>query len=302
MMSEPTWKRNPDVDNNLVCFGELLWDIYEDGEKKMGGAPFNVAAIASLKGIPATMITAVGTDEQGRRICTAAKKKVTLLCQTNEHKTGTATVERDEKGNPTFVIEKDVAYGYIIFNDEIESVCSGAKFFCFGTLAQRSIVSRRTLKKILEVTNAVKIYDFNYRESINRWQSIFRESIKQTDILKVNKGELTLLKSLYKGSESDEAFVNTLIRQYELQYVFVTRGDKGASLYSRKTILHKKAFKINVIDTTGCGDAFTAGIVYSLANDYDDERILECAIKLAAKIAAVKGAVPDNARVLDVKC
>lgn len=287
---------------NLVCFGELLWDIYEDGEKKMGGAPFNVVAIASLKGITTTMITAVGTDELGKRICTAAKKKVGLLCQTNEHKTGIATVIRDEEGNPTFAIEKDVAYDYITFDDEIESVCSGAKFFCFGTLAQRNTVSRRTLKKILEVTNAVKIYDVNYREGINQWQSIFRESIKQTDILKMNEEELNLLKSLYKSKESDEAFVNTLIRQDGLQYVFVTRGDEGASLYSKKGVFHKKAFKVNVIDTTGCGDAFTAGIVYALANNLDDERILEYAIKLASKIATVKGAVPDNARVLDVKC
>ena len=283
---------------NLVCFGELLWDTYEDGEKKMGGAPFNVAAVASLKGVTTTMITAVGTDELGKRIRTAAKKKVTLLCQINEHKTGTVTVIRDEEGNPTFVIEKDVAYDYITFNGTIESVCSGAKFFCFGTLAQRSNVSRRTLKKIFKVTNAVKIYDFNYRDGINRWQSIFKESIKQTDILKMNEEELNLLKPLYKSNESDEVFVNTLIQQYGLQYVFVTRGDKEASLYSKKRILHKKAFKINVIDTTGCGDAFTAGIVYALANKFDDERILEGAVKLAAKIAGLKGAVPDNAEYL----
>ncbi len=281
--------------SDLVCFGELLWDIYEDGEKKMGGAPFNVAAIASMKGIKAAMITAIGTDEEGEEIRIEASKRVNLLCQTNEHKTGTVKVIL-EKGNPAFVIEKDVAYDYIRFNDEIERICSDARYFCFGTLAQRCNVSRKTLRKILEVTRAVRIYDFNYRDGIDEWRSIFKESIEQTDILKISEAELKLLTSLYSGS--DDTLVNTLIRQYGLQYIFVTKGGSGASLYSKKRVLHRAALETDVTDTTGCGDAFIAGIVYALARNFDDERILECALKLAAKIAAVKGAVPENAEYL----
>ena len=283
------------MDFDLVCFGELLWDIYEDGEEKMGGAPFNVAAIASLKSVKTAMITAVGTDERGRSIYAAASKKVNLLCQTNEHKTGTATVIRDEGRIPTFLIEENAAYDYITFNDTIKNVCIGTKFLCFGTLAQRNTISRETLKKILKITNAVKIYDFNYRDGINRWQSLWKESIEQTDILKVNEGELSLLKTLYGIDGPDEVFVNTLMRQHGLQYVFVTRGGNGASLFSKKKVLHRGALKTEVVDTTGCGDAFTAGIVYSLVNNFDGEKTLECAVSLAAKIAAVKGAVPDNA-------
>lgn len=287
--------------SDLVCFGELLWDKYIDREtnereKKMGGAPFNVAAIASMKGMKAAMITAVGCDEEGKEIFSAASKRVNLLCQTNKHKTGAVKVIL-EKGNPTFVIEKDVAYDYITFDDTIKRVCSDARYFCFGTLAQRCNDSRETLQKILKITHAVKIYDFNYREGIDEWQSIFKESIGQADILKVNDAELELLKTLYK-SGSDEMVVNTLIRKHGLHYVFVTRGDEGASLYAEKRVLHRDALKVKVVDTTGCGDAFTAGIVYALSNNFDDERVLECAVELAAKIASVKGAVPDNAEYL----
>lgn len=284
--------------SDLVCFGELLWDIYEDGEEKIGGAPFNVAAIASMKGIKTTMITAVGTDEKGKRIRAAAGERVNLICQTNKHKTGAVRVKLSKEKTPIFDIEKGVAYDYLIFNDAIKNICAGAKFLCFGTLAQRCNVSRKTLGKILKVTNAVKIYDFNYRGGINKWESIFKESIKQTDILKVNETELGMLKILYESDQSDEAFINTLIQEYGLHYVFVTRGSKGASLYTEKKVLHRDASKIEVADTTGCGDAFTAGIVYALLNDFDDERILEYAIKLAGKIAGVKGAVPDNVEYL----
>ena len=276
----------------LVCFGELLWDVYEDGEM-LGGAPFNVAAIASAKGVKAAMITAVGNDERGRRIYAAAREKVELLCQVTDYKTGIVKVSLDEEKTPTFIIEKDAAYDYIIFDDAVDRVCSNALFFCFGTLAQRNTVSRETLKKILKTTKAVKIYDFNYREGIDEWQSLFTESVEKTDILKVNEEELELLKTLY-GSEADEAFLNMLIRQYGLKYVFVTRGDKGASLYSGKKVLHRDAVKTRVVDTTGCGDAFTAGVVYSLLHKAEDERILECAAQLAAEIASVMGAVPDK--------
>jgi fructokinase len=279
--------------HDLVCFGELLYDIYEDGEEKMGGAPFNVAAIASLKGVKATMITAVGKDERGKQICDAAHKKVNLHCQMNDYKTGTVHVVINEEKIPAFVIDTDRAYDYIVFDDKIKNICSDTKFFCFGTLAQRNTVSRETLKKILETTPAVKIYDFNYRDGINEWQSLFRESLNHTDILKVNEEELELLKTLYK-CQSDEMFLNNVIKDYNLTYVFVTGGDKGASLYSGKTVIHKDAIKVKVVDTTGCGDAFTAGIVYALLNHFDDEKILECGVKVAAKIATVKGAVPEK--------
>lgn len=263
----------------------------------MGGAPFNVAAIASLKGVKATMITAVGKDERGKQICAAAQKMVNLHCQINEYKTGTVKVVINEKKIPTFVIDKDKAYDYIVFDDKIKNICSDAKFFCFGTLAQRNIMSRETLRKILEVTPAVTIYDFNYRDDINEWQSIFRESLNYTDILKVNEEELELLKTLFK-CQSDEMFLNHVINHYNLKYVFVTRGDKGASLYSGKTVIHKNAIKVKVVDTTGCGDAFTAGIVYALLNHFDDEQVLECGVRVAAKIATVKGAVPEKEEVV----
>ncbi|MGC1121230.1 MAG: carbohydrate kinase [Candidatus Methanofastidiosia archaeon] len=276
---------------DLVCFGELLWDIYEDGEEKIGGAPFNVAALASLTGIRTLMITAVGNDEQGKRIQAAASKKIPLLCQTNEHETGTVQVTRDKNKNPAFLIADDVAYDYITYDTAMAHVCSAAKFFCFGTLAQRHSVSRTTLKTILKSTNAVKIYDFNYREEIKNWESLFAESVEITDILKVNEQELGLIKTSYKSEESDERVVTRLMQHNNLQYVFVTRGEKGASLYSETAVLHRAAAEVEVVDTTGCGDAFTAGVVHSLVNKVDEERMLDYAVELAGKVAGRRGAV-----------
>jgi fructokinase len=286
---------------DLVCFGELLWDIYEDEEKeeeKIGGAPFNVAALASLKGIRTLMITAVGNDDKGERLRAAASKKVRLHCQTNEHETGTVKVTLNEEGIPSFSIADKVAYDYITFNDTMARVCSAASLFCFGTLAQRHSTSRETLKRILGKTKAVKIYDFNYREGIGDWESIFAESVKVADILKVNEQELRRLKPLYESEEPDDIFVKRLMQCHNLRYVFVTEGEKGASLYSNATVLHRPASKCHVVDTTGCGDAFTAGIVYSLIKKLDECRMLNYAIELAGRVAEVKGAVPEDAGIL----
>ncbi|MBU7037428.1 MAG: hypothetical protein HXS52_05825 [Theionarchaea archaeon] len=283
------------VATDLVCFGELLWDIYEDGEEKIGGAPFNAAALASLTGIRTFMITAVGSDEQGKRLQAAASEKVPLLCQINEHKTGTVTVTRDKNKNPAFLIANDVAFDYITFDQGMARICSATKFFCFGTLAQRHSVSRNTLRTLLRSTDAVKIYDFNYREGISSWESLFTESVEMADILKINEQELGLIKMLYKSEESDDMVITRLMQHHNLQYVFVTRGSEGASLYSETTVLHRAASEIDVVDTTGCGDAFTAGIVHSLIKKVDEERMLDYAVELAGKVAGVKGAIPEKA-------
>jgi fructokinase len=285
---------------DLVCFGELLWDIYEDGEEKIGGAPFNVAALASLIGVRALMITAVGNDERGKRIQAAASKKIPLLCQTNDYETGTVKITHDEKKNPAFLIAEDVAYDHITFDSTMARMCSKAKFFCFGTLAQRHSDSRTTLRSILKSTQAVKLYDFNYREGIDNWESLFAESAEMTDILKMNEQELELIKTLYKSEESDDRVITRLMQHHNLQYVFVTRGEEGASLYSETTVLHRAAAEVEVVDTTGCGDAFTAGVVHSLVNKVDEERMLDYAVELAGKVAGIKGAVPEDADMLQL--
>jgi sugar/nucleoside kinase (ribokinase family) len=97
---------------------------------------------------------------------------------------------------------------------------------------------------------------------------------------------------LYKSEESDERVVTRLMQQNNLQYVFVTRGEKGASLYSEAAVLHRAAAEVEVVDTTGCGDAFTAGVVHSLVNKFDEERMLDYAVELAGKAAGRRGAVP----------
>lgn len=278
---------------DLVCFGEVLWDIF-GRERKIGGAPFNVAAIGTRLGMKTAMITAVGTDKSGDELVKEAEKNTKLILQKNGQATGTVAVKLDRKKNPSFDIKTDVAYDYIKPSEEIAKALAEAHFFCFGTLSQRSKVSRETLQQILKGFEGVTVYDFNHRKGIRNWEEIFRESIRYTDVLKLNAEELKLLKKAYGSKSNDEEFILSLMIENNLMHVFVTLGEEGAALYTGGEVLYVDAPEVEVVDTTGCGDAFTAAVVYSLFRSFDKHKMLSFAVEKASRVAMVKGTLPGR--------
>ncbi len=278
---------------DILCFGELLWDVFGK-ERKVGGAPFNVAAIARLLGMDSAMITAVGDDPLGEELIDAAKDKTDLIVQVNDKPTGTVQVTLDKDKDPAFDIKDDVAYDHIEFDDRVKDACRGPRFFCFGSLAQRDGKSRETLKRILDCVNAVKIYDCNYREGIPGWDDIFRDSVDAANILKMSAAELLMLMRMQGKEKVDQDSVFDLMRGFNIGHVFVTRGGEGASLYTGGEVFHAPAPEVDVLDTTGCGDAFTAAIALALKDGLNNQKMLEYAVKVSAKVAAVKGAVPER--------
>jgi fructokinase len=240
------------------------------------------------------MITAVGDDDLGKEITEIAGKRVKLVLQVNEYATGTVQVTLDAQKKPSFEITKDVAYDHIEFSEEVEGVEEGARFFCFGSLAQRSPESRETLKRILENTKAWKIYDFNHRKGLYNWEELFDESMKHADTLKLNDEEAAMVMESRGHTGSPQSCVKELMKEYDVKQVFVTMGDKGATLYAGDEVIHVDAPKVDVVDTTGCGDAFTAAIAYSMKNGFDNKKMLTYSVEVAAKVAKVKGAVPER--------
>ena len=141
----------------------------------------------------------------------------------------------------------------------------------------------------------MKIYDVNLRKGINEQDKIVRESLEFTDILKLNEEELDTLKELFDPSAAREKFINFLISKYNIQYIFITMGENGASLYTRDGVsLHADTPRIEVVDTTGCGDAFVASIVRSFLSNLGHREILENAVDISSKIATRKGAIVDS--------
>ncbi|NQU78805.1 carbohydrate kinase [Candidatus Woesearchaeota archaeon] len=271
---------------SVLCFGELLWDVFGENEK-MGGAPYNVAAISSLLGMNSSLITALGKDGSGEALLTLASEKVKMIVQRNSYPTGRVDVTL-LNGNPEFRIMEDTAYDYIDLSDAAVQSCKKADYFCFGSLAQRKRVSRETLYSLLKLAKGVKVYDMNYRESIRDWKMIFSESVSAADVLKLNADEFAMLQELQGVEDGSE-----LLKKHNLKYVFITKGDKGAEMFSHKGRYMCFSPRVDAVDTTGCGDAFTAAVVHAMSLGYDEQKMLDYACGVATQIAKVKGAVPE---------
>jgi fructokinase len=277
---------------DLVAFGEVLWDDY-GSEKILGGAPLNVCIHAKKLGVSVCMMTAVGSDDSGKEILRQVENyDVELLHQVNDKPTGRAEVMLDESHKPHFFLEPDSAYDVINLNDRMLEISAKAKVFYFGSLAQRSRVSRTTLADLLDNTDALKVYDVNLRKGIENDREILEKSLPKTDILKVNEKEFARLLELFSEEKDEEDGAKDLMEKYGIQKLFITRDASGATLYSDGKRLTQKSPEKTVVDTTGCGDAFTASVIASLLKGEDDEQMLKNALQFSAKTATYKGAVP----------
>lgn len=251
----------------LLSFGELLWDIFSSGDQPgsddpsngaanrvehIGGAAFNLAANAALCGFEAQLLSRVGTDDLGQRALEAAKQlKVNGVnrdgadtIQTDpDHPTGTVTVTLGPAGQPTYVIHAPVAWDFIAANAETLAKLTATPFdvICFGTLAQRSEVSRHTLQQLLTLLPARhRFFDVNLRQHYYSHE-IVEHGLRHATIIKLNDEELPTLSTLlysetYASKEEQELeFARHLLRDYpQLHIVLVTKGADGCLVVERK--------------------------------------------------------------------
>jgi fructokinase len=279
----------------VVGIGELLWDLFPAG-KKMGGAPANFAFHAQSLGAESYVVSAIGSDKLGQEILDNLKK-VDLTDQyirTNKkHPTGTVEVNLDAKGNPNFVIHTDVAWDYISFSKKLSDLSVKADAICFGTLAQRAIQSRQTIKKVLQASGrqCLKIFDINLRQTFYTVE-IIMSGLFLANCLKLNDHELDLLASILSLKGSENHILKTLLEKFNLDIIALTKGEKGSRLFTRTTESNLPASKIRIVDTVGAGDAFTAGLAMGLLQNRPLEQIHSNASKLAAYVCTQEGATP----------
>lgn len=266
----------------VVSFGELLWDLLPSGPE-LGGAPSNFAyRMHSLKR-EAIIVSRVGNDDLGRRALSTLREKGlnTDYIQVDPSRaTGTVNVTVSPKGEPDFNIVPNVAYDFIEFTPELERLAARAECVCFGTLIQRNEQSRGTLYRFLDAArSAKKALDLNLRKNCYTLGTI-QESLRRADILKLNNNELVELAGLL-GVEKlvppqDPAnelgyFGQMVARQFDLELCIVTRGADGSLAMKFDeaneehdhftTMAPHRSFPVEVQDTCGSGDAFTAAFM-----------------------------------------
>ena len=277
----------------IVGIGELLWDMLPSG-KAIGGAPANFAYHAGRLGEEGWVVSAVGDDALGHEILDVLdEKRLHSLVAMVDKPTGTVQVSLDDAGVPTYTIVEDVAWDHIPFTPKMQYLASRADAVCFGSLVQRN-GSRASVLKFLEAVpaSALKVFDINLRQHFYT-PEILRKSLEIADVLKINDEEIVTLSEMFGlGSDPREA-CRKLIGQYSLRFVLLTKGAQGSEVISPDEVIPQGVGKVDVVDTVGAGDAFTAAftVAYLRGDSLADAQKL--AGEVTAYVCSHKGAMPE---------
>jgi fructokinase len=277
---------------SVIGIGEILWDILPDG-KQLGGAPANVAFHAQNLGADSTIISAIGDDKLGSEIKQVLRsRKLINILNLRPKPSGTVTVEL-HKGIPGYVIHENVAWDEIMLNEVAKAELLKADALCFGTLAQRSVISRHAIRKALEMVpkEALKVFDINLRQNYYS-RNLIRESLQLANVLKLNSDELVIVRDYFSLNSDDDIACSELIDQFDLRLVALTNGSKNSMLITKNDRSVISTPKTKTADTIGAGDSFTATMVMGLLNREALTGLHQKAVNYSAKVCMSKGATP----------
>ena len=280
----------------IVGIGEILWDILPEG-KKLGGAPANFAYHARQLGLSSMVVSAIGDDKLGGEIETLlAQRELPALLPRVDHPTGTVDVLLDEKGVPTYKIHENVAWDNIPESSDLIRVAKQTRVACFGSLAQRSPVSRRTIRRFLDempdVPHCYKVFDINLRQHYYDAETIIA-CLEQANVLKINDEELVIVSELFGLggiSQADQCWA--LLGRYGLKMLILTCGTEGSYVYSLGKVSFQPTPKVEVADTIGAGDSFTAAFMTSIITGWSIEEAHKRAVAISAYVCTQPGAMP----------
>jgi len=293
----------------IVGLGEILFDCLPDG-KKLGGAPANFAYHMTQYGLNGVAVSAIGDDEDGKQIIRELEpKNLKVHLETVSQPTGTVQVTLSGNGIPQYDICLGVAYDNIPWTPAIEEIAKNTRAVCFGSLAQRTAVSRETIYKFLDTMpqlGTLKIFDINLRQS---WYSkeVIEESLKRCNVLKINDEEIiTVAKLLDLGEITGinpnetllqpvnfEDQIHDLLSIYDLQMVVLTCGAFGSYVVTTDEMSFQPTPKVQVADTVGAGDSFTGSFCAAILAGKSIREAHKIGVDVSAFVCTQKGAMPQ---------
>ena len=280
---------------HITGIGEILWDMFPDGAQ-FGGAPANFVCHSQALGARSHMVSCVGNDDLGRRALTFLREHgvdTSTVTQSEKRPTGTVEIELDTEGVAQFEFAADVAWDALTWSEALTHVAVTADVVCYGTLGQRSEISKNTIQRFLKGTTdeCLCVFDVNLRQQFYI-EGLIRDSLEFANILKLNDEELPVLSSSCGLSGSATSVMERLRERYNLSLVALTRGAKGAILLTENSLSVCDGFAVEVRDTVGAGDAFTAAMTLGLLLGHELDRINEHACRVAAFVCSQDGAAP----------
>ena len=280
----------------VIGIGEILWDLLPSGPR-MGGAPANFACHARALGADAQVVSRVGDDAAGTKLLEKLIElglPVSGISIDPTHPTGSAGVKIMDDGQPAFTIEPDVAWDHLVSDQALESLFARADAVCFGSLAQRSAASARTIRGLVALTRpeALRVFDVNLRQNHFNVATI-EASLELANVLKLNDAELPQIASMLGITGSVRECLIALVSRFGLRLVAFTRGGEGSILHDGVEWCEHPGLAVKVSDTIGAGDSFTAAVTMGLLNRWPIGRISEVATEVAAHVCSCSGAVPE---------
>ena len=280
----------------VVGMGEALWDVLPEG-KKIGGAPANFAYHVSQFGLPSCVVSAIGDDALGKEIIeNFTSKGLNHLIAEVPYPTGTVQVEIDPAGVPQYEIKENVAWDNIPYTARLEQLAGRTKAVCFGSLAQRNVVSRNTINRFLDAMpqtdDTLVVFDVNLRQGFYN-KEILCNSMKRCNILKINDEELVTVSRMfgYPGIDlQDKCWI--LLGKYNLKMLILTCGINGSYVFTPGNVSFQPTPKVEVADTVGAGDSFTAAFISSILKGKSVQEAHSIAVRTSAYVCTKKGAMP----------
>ena len=284
----------------ILSVGEILWDVIGRREH-LGGAPLNFAAHAQKLGHQVFPLSAVGDDEWGHRALQLIRARgisTDFIRVLPDKPTGTAEVELDLDGKPTFRIVRPVAYDFVDLSDnDLQALEKLDPHWVYvGTLFHTSNAAlTSTLRLLQALPSAQCFYDVNLRDQNWNLTAVEQLSSRST-VVKLNDWEAEYLDATFdmEGEhESIESFARRWADRFGVKIVCVTCGERGCSILRDGRLTQVPGFRVEIADTIGAGDAFAAGIVHGLSQGWDVREVGRFANAVGAVVASKPGAIPD---------
>ena len=266
--------------------------------KKIGGAPANFDYHVSQYGFDGYVVSAVGDDKLGNEILESFNnRRLNYLIQRVPYPTGTVQIELDEAGIPCYEIKENVAWDNIPFTVDLEKLAKKTRAVCFGSLAQRNTVSRETINRFLDVMSDAagqyRVFDVNLRQGFYD-KEILCNSMKRCNILKINDEELIAVSRMfeYPGINLEDK-CRALLSEYGLEILILTCGVNGSYVFTWENVSFVNTPKIEVADTVGAGDSFTATFISAILKGKSIREAHELAVEVSAYVCTQNGAMPE---------
>lgn len=279
----------------ILGVGEVLWDLLPAG-RALGGAPCNFVFHCRQLGHDAAIISRLGSDELGREARAELGRlglDTSLVQQDDAHPTGTVGVKL-EGGQPTYTIHEDVAWDHLVVEPALEAALAHARVVCFGTLMQRHPASRAAVRRLVKLASgqALVVCDINLRQHYYS-KEVLEASLALSRWAKLNDAELAVLRGLFQlGGKAEREQLASLRKKFRLELAALTLGERGCLVQSDDEEVSVPGERVQVVDTVGAGDAFTAGLVCGVLQGMEVADAARLANRLAARVAASRGGTP----------